>query len=185
MNAPRVVLRALIILVCVVLGAPLGAQVSPEAGLVDKEGARLVWQELRRCPCWLDFREDETEFRTGITRLYRSLSPHGTGTIREGIRYYLSEFQGDRPEEFSARAKVFAFLRVVFDVPEGYLQGARAFGSWGAPWRDGQINLLWPYSLDSGGGLSLTGVFPGEYAGPPYDALGEFDSFVLHYPRRK
>ncbi len=178
-------LRALIILVSALLVAPLGAQVGQDAGLVDKEGVRLVWQELRRCPCWLDFREDETEFRTGITRLYQSLSPHGTGTIREGIRTYLSEFQGEPPETFFARAKVFAFLRVIFDVPDGYIRGAVPFGSWGAPLKDGAVNLLWPFSLDPKGNPSLTGVFPGECFGPPYDALGEFDSFVLYYPRRK
>jgi len=152
---------------------------------VDASGAQIVYSELQRCPSWQEIRGDEVEFRQGITRLYLGLGHYNTETIKKGIQDYIASNKPLSPEAFNAEAKIFAFLRVIFDVPAGYIKikGDEHYGSWGSPVKDGEVNLLWPYSKDNAGNLTLTGI-ASDYYGPPYDPIAEFEEFRVKYSRR-
>jgi hypothetical protein len=151
------------------------------------EGARRISIELDRCPCWGDFASGEVELREGITRLYRQLATYPTETIREGVELELVSHKGELPGETGAALKVFAFLRVVFDVPpKGVASDARcAIGSMGNPVRNGVLDLLWPYSIDRDGKMSLTGVAVGVTSGRIPNELAAFDALAAQFPRRR
>jgi hypothetical protein len=150
---------------------------------IDETGVRLICYNLNRCPCWRDIKESEREFRAGITKLYSGLACYNTETIRSGIQCFI-ERNRSVDDEFVSGAKVFAFLRVVFDLPDNYVKDAKYTGSWGSPSKDGGVNLLWPYAKDTDGNLILVGT-AWDYAGPPYQPLMEFDYLQKKYERRK
>jgi hypothetical protein len=54
----------------------------------------------------------------------------------------------------------------------------------GVPADSEWINLLWPFTIDEAGTLTLTGQFHG-YMGDDYLALQEFDDFNKKYGGRK
>jgi hypothetical protein len=148
------------------------------------QNAWLIVSELNRCPCWMNIRQGETDFRAGITKLYLRLAQNDTETIRAAIQQYISTYGFPKADGLSADAKVFTFLRVVFAVPTGYINGVHVYGSWRNPIRDNGVDLLWPYAEDAKGNLVLDGVYAGEYLGPPYDALADFDQLLKKFGRR-
>jgi hypothetical protein len=158
------------------------SEASPQEQAIGgvRQDARYLAAELHRCPAWVKVRADESELRTAITRIYQQFTDWDTKTIREGVERYLNESsQGNE----HADAKVFAFLRVVFAVPSGFVGEAKHYGGWGNPVSDGKVNLLWPYEVDDSGKLVLAGQAD-RYFGSPYDALAEFDELASKYPRR-
>jgi hypothetical protein len=172
------------LLFCVIVCAQSPNASKPEE-LSDHINSLRIVEELQRCPPWITFRANETEFRSGITRLYFGITVYNTPTIRAAIQYLLSEYKegSNSDDRFYADAKVFALLRVIFKVPPGFGDVGNQFGSWGSPVQAGRVNLLWPYDIDSNGKLVLVGT-GGRYFGPPYDALAEFDEFASLFPRR-
>jgi hypothetical protein len=170
------------LLFCVTVSAQSPNVSKPEA-LSDHINSIGIVEALQRCPPWITFRADETEFRAGITRLYFEIAVYHTPTIRAAIQHFLSEYKEGTWDRLYADAKVFALLRVIFKVPPGFGDAGNHHGSWGSPDKAGQVNLLWPYDIDGNGKLVLVGT-GGRYFGPPYDALAEFDDFASFFPRR-
>ena len=78
---------------------------------------------------------------------------------------------------------MFAFLRVIFEVPVRR-NGATPYGVLGNPIYDDGVDLLWPYSIDNSGRLVLTGVDSGVHVGSPYDPLADFDEMASRLGRR-
>jgi len=172
------------LLFCVAVCAQSPNASKPEE-LSDHVNSLCIVEELQRCPPWITFHADETEFRAGITRLYFRIAVYDTKTIRAAIQHLMSECKegSDSDARFYAEAKAFALLRVIFKVPPGFGDVGDHFGSWGSPVQAGKVNLLWPYNIDGNGKLVLVGT-GGRYFGPPYDALAEFDEFASLFPRR-
>ncbi|WP_334319249.1 hypothetical protein, partial [Termitidicoccus mucosus] len=104
--------------------------------------------------------------------------------IRNAIKDRLRKTAKDSALNFRENAKIFAFLRILFDIPVGYVDGVKYSGSWGNPVQGGKIDLLWPFRKDASGELDLIGVVE-RYYGPPYDPLAEFDELVSIFQRRK
>lgn len=149
--------------------------------------ARAIATELERCPCWTDFKEDEIEFRAGITRLYSGLvAKYTKSEIRDGIEAYLASPRYDLFRDNDAQAKVFAFLRVVFSIPDEWIAntGPKRIATFGNPLRDGLVDLLWPFSLGADKKLRLTGVPLADCGGQRLNLLAEFDALAVRYPFR-
>jgi hypothetical protein len=178
-------LRLLLICVGVAcVGSLLAQDRTPSLGNVKTKNVEFIARELQRCPCWLNVPVDEVARREEITDLYLKLADYDTETIRAGIASYLSEEKIADPGTFYAGAKVFALLRVVFQVPQ-YVVATGEFYSMGNPVHDGSIELLWPYSMDGAGRLVLTGSALVGYTGLPADPLKEFDKFASRFGRRR
>jgi hypothetical protein len=92
----------------------------------------------------------------------------------------------DRLNPSGAVDKVFAFLRVVFDVPSTVDRAEHLYQTFGNPIVGEQaeaIDLLWPYSIDLRGKLRLTGTMR-MFMGQPPDLLKEFDTMARTLNRR-
>ncbi len=165
------------------LHADSGTQPSKQ---VYSPHARAIAIELARCPCWTHFRSDEVEFRAGITRLYVELAKYSKTEIRQGIEAYILSHETDLFGDIDARAKVFALLRVVFKVPAQGIAVADAghIETYGNPVHDGVVDIFWPFSLNHGSELELTGVALTDYSGSTLNPLVEFDTFAEKYPLR-
>lgn len=145
-----------------------------------------VTAQLQRSPLWIAITSADKIERERIVTTYKELNEYNSDKLREGIKIYLERFSMElEPDEnFNASAKVFALLRVLFDIPQGYFSDANNYGSWGSPVFDGRVNLLWPFATTAEGELILVGK-GGRYKGPPYDGLAEFDELRARFPRRQ
>ena len=155
----------------------------PTNVVIHRADVAKILYELRRCPTWILLRPDEIELRAGTTRIYYEIAKFDNATIREALIYFCSSGEKDL-DSTRDQAKIFALLRVVFDVPAGFLSSLPHWGSWGSPVVEGRVNLLWPFRHGDGGRLILEGM-PVSYFGPPYDALAEFDYFATRFMRQK
>jgi hypothetical protein len=166
--------------------APLLAQNQlPGAENMKTENAKIIAQQLQRCPCWISVRAEEVERRKEITKVYLKLSAYDNETIRAGIALYLKEHPLSDPESFYASEKLFAFMRVIFKIPRHIFATREHFNTMGNPIReDGSVDLLWPFSMDDAGRLTLTGVDSGMHTGPPYDPLADFAMLASRFGRR-
>jgi hypothetical protein len=159
----------------------------------EKRDSAFIAEELRRCPYWVDVPPEDTGRRQAITHIYLKLSRYRTDVIREGVRLYLGSSISDRrPEELDEAIKagdtVFAFERVVFNVPARVRVGERIpFAFRGNPSISKDmttyIDFLWPYSMGSDGRLVLSGVM-GAYSGVVLDQMADFDEMAARLPRR-
>jgi len=148
--------------------------------------AHFIAAELRRCPCWIEFRQDETEIRAGILRIYTAINAFDTESMRIGLKLYLADepLTTDPRIEFRKGATVYALLRVIFEVPAMGATGLHNFGSWGAPSIGANLDVQWPFKIRTDGSLLLDGIHK-RYFGVPYDGAAEFEEFVVRFPRRK
>jgi hypothetical protein len=181
--------RSLFLLAGVLFGcAAAFAQLagSPDSVKVpDRVNSQAITEEIHGCPSWLAVAGDDQKLRAKITRRYLEIARSDNETIREGLQQLqLSDNSLVGYMRLKADAKVFALLRVLFDIPRGFLSSEGNYGSWGSPVSKGRVNLLWPYEKDPQGHLVLMGV-AGHYYGVPYNALAEFDEFAARFPRRK
>lgn len=147
--------------------------------------ADLVARQLQRCPLWTEVSEQDLKRREQITETYRSLAQYDTATIRAGMVLYLNRNPVLSPQRYEDGLKIFAFLRVVFQVPRRFdaVREHVPFETAGNPVYPDGLDLLWPFSMDDHGHLQLTGVAIG-LSGPAYDPLADFDQMARRLPRR-
>lgn len=153
----------------------------------EEEKVLFIVEELERCPHWEQFREDETEIRRGITRIYQDISIFNTDTIRKACEYFLSsKHDGCKcGYGYDKSEKLIPLFRLIFDVPE-YVNkksnGPSYF--WRFHGEEEKINVLYPYKIIKGE-LILHGLGAGPRTGLPYEPMKEFDAFSEAFGRRK
>jgi hypothetical protein len=168
----------------------LSATSSAQNGSVDiretmSEAAHIA-MELERCPSWTSVPQQDIARRKEITVAYSTLAKYSTDAIRGGVALYVESHSRRDPAYQEVVGKVFAFVRVVFRVPP-HLQVGRdlLYAIQGNPVSaDHVIDFLWPYSIDSAGELTLTGVPPVASSGPPYEAIPDFEQMENRLERR-
>jgi hypothetical protein len=83
---------------------------------------------------------------------------------------------------------LYLMFRTIFDLPTDLDRAqAQVFGGWLHPsiGQERPFNLSWPVSVsEEAGRLRLTVHRFRGYSGKGYDALGEFEYFTGHFPRR-
>ena len=175
-------------------------------------GANVVFL-LDRIPSWIGLMDVDTDIRYGIMRMYTWLAQFETETLRKGIKQYLyndpyaQEINKEKmemarrnffdPLDIKKEAKIYALLRVIFNVPDKLRTTGEeipsfnfmwhGFGSYGNSPINNPGNLLWPLYIDNDGNLKLTGdyAFSGSH---DYDyretLLLSFDYLNEKYGRR-
>jgi hypothetical protein len=154
-----------------------GGAWSEEAPRFDArvQGAVQVAEALHRCPNWYGTPGTDVRTREEITRIYTDLAQYDTNSVRAGIALYIQGFSGAEYERYTGAVKVFAFLRVFFEVPLTLDWHRMPYSTYGNPHLDDtKLDFLWPYSVNESGALVLTGEgIP--MSGPPYDPIADFD----------
>jgi len=143
----------------------------------------VVVEELRSCPSWSDSYAYQTGLRAEITRKNMEMAQNDTETLRDAIDFVLAEIPHENPERHRLESKIFAFLRIVFNIPEGYLDPTSMSTGFGSPWKNGNVDILWPYAYNKDNKLELIGEC-GHYMGPAYDPLADFDRLSTRFGRR-
>ena len=164
----------------------------------QKANIALIIAALDSCPNWVGVSKDDLEIRRKITTIYKSLQKYDNATIRGALDEIMSakiltpearDFQDGRT------SKAFALLRVLFDIPQGFLPVLPDYYGisvttirWGDAYHEpdsNTVNLLWPFDLIQGN-LVLVGVGsqPLIGSGPGYNPIYEFDEMVKIYKRR-
>jgi len=148
--------------------------------------AQVVALELDRCPLWTQVPPQEVERRRKITDLYERLSRYPTDAIRAGVALYVQSYSPSDVRHVEAVQKVFAFVRVFFNVPSKFaLDKQPPLSIAGSPVSvDRVVDFLWPFSIDAEGQLSLTGVDSGFHTGPDIDAIATFNVMETRLARR-
>jgi hypothetical protein len=124
--------------------------------------------------------------RASLAEIQKRLEPlrkFALSAIREGIELYVAHCVSRKRYGIEEMARLYLVNRFVLAIPERVPEEEDlSFGGWIAPTND-SAGPLWPFSVRNGR-LRLTGQFRG-YLGSPYDALGEFDHFIVYGPRWK
>lgn len=185
MNTSRRVLwRMASILMCATV-ISCSTENRDSASNVTTERADLIARQLQRCPLWTEVSKNDLRRREQIAETYRSLAQYDTATIRAGILSYLNRSPALSPQRYEAGEMIFAFLRVVFQVPRRFdaTREHLPFATAGNPVYPDGVDLLWPFSIDGHGRLQLTGVAVG-LSGPAYNPLADFDQMSVRLQRR-
>jgi hypothetical protein len=159
-------------------------------GETKSEESRLetMVAELESCPDWVVVPKEDVVARKRITDTYVKLARESTESIRAGMALFLKRHPGPSVGNIQAEDKLFAFVRVVFIVPQRYVpqpsDPSSTFFAFGNPVYSDGADLLWPYSIDGTGQLALTGVDTGMHTGPIPDALSDFDKMASRFSRR-
>jgi hypothetical protein len=164
--------------------------VSAERVQTPAERAEFIATTLRQTPRWWQVPQTDVKERARITDIYVKLAHYPNEDLRAGINLLLDESwprsMMDRLNPTGALDKVFAFLRVVFDVPPTLDRADRLYQTFGNPIvgeTAEAIDFLWPYTIDRHGKLRLTGTL-GMYMGQPPDLTEEFDTMARTLNRR-
>jgi hypothetical protein len=164
--------------------------VSAERVQTPAERAEFIATTLRQTPRWWQVPQTDVKERARITDIYVKLAHYPNEDLRAGINLLLDESwprsMMDRLNPTGAIDKVFAFLRVVFDVPPTLDRADRLYQTFGNPIvgeTAEAIDFLWPYTIDRHGKLRLTGTL-GMYMGQPPDLTEEFDTMARTLNRR-
>lgn len=139
-----------------------------------------VSSKLKEMPPWANVPPDKPIDHNKIIEILREIDKYPSVAIRQGITVYYTSMAS--VEEMGWLLLLNKFL---FNLPEWIpVHLHRRFGGWlGVPEKQGQLNLLWPFSPTGGGDLLLTGRFTG-YMGDAYLALEAFDYYLKTYGRR-
>ena len=163
--------------------------------------------ELERCPSWMDITRREVDIRQSILRYYIRMTLYKTEELREAIKVYLLgspysisyELKNDSllinkrshflHPELHKVLKVYALLRVLFDIPENikitdefdqihasylvYPEGNSDYPGQGG-------HALWPF-IEEDGKL----LFTGDYAYPDAPHFNFIDKFNSNVEFRK
>jgi hypothetical protein len=173
------------IAICVCLASYFARAAEPVVS-AQTESSELIARELQRCPSWATVPEGDAETRRQITDVYLNLARYDTATLRAGIARYVNSYPILSYQRVDATDKVFALLRVVFNVPHRFAATKEPlpFALFGNPVYPEGVDLLWPFSIDSDGKLHLTGVDQGTRPDPAYNAVADFDQMAARLQRR-
>ena len=186
MNTTRRLLWGMAAFLMCVAGISFATENHDSAANGTAERAELIARQLQSCPLWAEVSEHDLQRREQITETYLRLAQYDTATIRAGIALYLNSSPILSPQRYEAGEKIFAFVRVVFQVPRRFdaTRGHLPFQPVGNPVYADGVDLLWPFSMDDNGRLHLTGVDQG-HSGLAYNPLADFDQMARRLPRRR
>jgi hypothetical protein len=135
---------------------------------------------LRRMPAWSDVApgEDGVTERQEIESAVQRIAGYDVADVTAAVERFVDEASADTSGlGVPTLSKLYVLDRYLFAVPPWTSVGTRRFASFrGVPVDGDRIGELWPWSIDEGGGLRLTGVFAG-YTGETFQALREFEYF--------
>lgn len=176
--------RTASVLICIAVISTC-ADIHDALANVTTERAAWIARQLQLCPDWTEVPAHDLRRRAQITETYLGLAQYDTRTIRAGIVWYLNRSPSMSPQRYVADLKVFAFLRVVFQVPRRFdaVREHLRFETAGNPVNANGLDLLWPFSMEGHGRLLLAGVAIG-LSGPAYNPLADFDQLALRFQRR-
>ena len=159
---------------------------APSGGNQQGEpSASTVAREIESCFPWSELRESDDEARKQIMTCFGKIASYDLVMIRLAIEKYVSTKRSQKAFNVAAMSRLYVLNRYLFNVPEKARFEKGTFGGWmGVPADSEWINLLWPFTIDEAGTLTLTGQFHG-YMGDDYLALQEFDDFNKKYGGRK
>lgn len=138
-----------------------------------------IMRLLESCPSWTVPPPNDVAKAKILDHLAK-ISAYNTTLIYEAVKKYSAMHRDD----LEALSKILLLNRFLFAVPQWVPVDTPLFGSWRHSVENGQISLLWPFSVRSDGTLVLTGEFSG-YTGEPYQAREEFDFFSKNYGQRR
>jgi hypothetical protein len=176
-----------VILICMFALAANSVSPPPVAFAQEKPSrnkAEELVKLIEACPAWIDVTGADLVGGQRITECLSVVADSDTPTIREAVKRLVWKHE-DKEDEMGVQTKVFLLNRLIFNVPvSSKRKESPVFGGWvGVPSDDETINLLWPFETNTDGKLELISGFRG-YAGEPFEALGEFDSFNKRFGRR-
>ena len=161
--------------------------------VVCPEEANEIVQRLESCPAWNGIYPgsamypDNTKARKQIVKLLEEMRQYPLDIVRAGIAKYVSEKQKSATGyNIAEMSRLYLLNKYIFAIPEKVPFGlVRFFGGWsGIPHGSEGTELLWPFSKNPDGTLSLTGDFGGYY-GPKYAAIDAFDYYCEVFGKRK
>lgn len=156
---------------------------TPESS--DTSTIDTVAREIDRCPAWSELRKGDDATRQQIMNCLERLANYDPAVIRQAMEKYISIKRSQKAFDVSAMSRLYVLNRYLFKVPEKANFERSTFGGWmGVPHDSQSINLLWPFTVDEKGKLTLTGQFSG-YVGDDYLALQEFNYFNEKYGVRR
>lgn len=141
-----------------------------------------------RLPAWSNTIDPQYQQNyTGLESLaleFMTLSPEAR---RAEVQAYSAQYCFPR-FDLEKASGLYLLLRMVFELPPQHpRQLAQVFGGWlhpsigvGSPY----FNLSWPVKIEAGTDIMKIERFQG-YSGKGYDAIGEYDYFVAHFPLRR
>lgn len=160
-------------------GTSLGVE-QPNQALAD-----TVAREIGLCPPWSELNKGDDATRGQIMKCVEQIASNDLPVIRSAMEKYVSLKSSKKAFDVAAMSRLYVLNRYVFDVPEKASFERSTFGGWmGVPHDSQWINLLWPFTVDEKGKLTLIGQFSG-YLGEEYQALKEFDYFNEKYGVRR
>jgi hypothetical protein len=162
-----------------------------DASNTAAERAEFIANTLRQTPRWWQVPQTDVKERARITDTYVKLAHYPNEDLRAGIKLLLDQSWPkssiDRLNPSGAVDKVFAFLRVVFNVPLTVDRTDHVYQTLGNPFVGEHAearDFLWPYSIDHRGKLRLTAGELGMPHGQVPDLLQEFDTMARTLNRR-
>ena len=124
---------------------------------------------------------------TGLESLaleFITLSPEAR---RAEVQAYSAQYCFPR-FDLEKASGLYLLLRIVFELPSQHpRQLAQVFGGWLHPSigvESPYFDLSWPVKIEAGTDIVKIERFQG-YSGKGYDAIGEYDYFVAHFPLRQ
>jgi hypothetical protein len=155
--------------------------------------ANEIVEKLEACPAWSETYPggatypDNGKARKQIVKLLEEIRQYPLDVVRAGIKQYVSKKQESATGyDVAEMSRLYLLNKYIFVIPEKVPFGlARFFGGWsGIPHGSEGTELLWPFSKNPDGTLSLTGDFGG-YNGPKYAAIDAFDYYREVFGKRK
>jgi hypothetical protein len=160
--------------------------------LDDNGKARIICEELNRSPNWQYLWGDEKEIAAGIVKIYGQFSIFDDRAIDLGVRKYWEEYCGNCTlRERGSSAKLFLFLRIIYDVPETFpVEGMteneqNALGEFGFASVPGYLALLRPLKKDINGRIVLCVPKDHSSGHGQYNGLEDYGFLLKHFPRRR
>ena len=164
---------------------PKSSNTSPRVDQPNQASADTVAREIELCPPWDELNKGDDATRGQIMKCLEQIANYDLAVIRQAMEKYMSIKRSQKALDVTAMSRLYVLNRYVFNVPEKASFERSTFGGWmGVPHDSQWINLLWPFSVDEKGKLTLTGQ-PSGYLGDEYKALQEFDYFNEKYGVRR
>jgi hypothetical protein len=166
--------------------AVIDASEKVTTGTPSAKPSELIAMTLRECADWTHVSPVNVRERKRITDTYLRLARFSNQDLRSGISLFLNSYPRRNTSYVEASEKVFALLRVVFDVPLKLdAQNGQLYQQWGNPIvGPGERDFLWPFTVDDHGHLHLTAATAATYLGAPPDVSREFDVMARTLQRR-
>lgn len=153
--------------------------------LSEEAQIKRIINLIEESPAWADVEAVELEKREKIVKNCELIAEYNLQVIRASVSKFISDNQRSKSFDVSNMSRLLVLNRVLFKAPSKAVMGKGSFGGWrGRPSNNGEINWLWPLSINEAGLFKLTGIFQG-YKGHEFHALEEFDYFNSTFGLRK